>query len=440
MIQPGIVETGAAFLTGKAATKHPASAGDAVGDGFATVLKALFPPQDTVKPESETPSADPLLQNDDDEAIALEEQNDEMPQPPRLDDLGAKQGKLVPQFAENTEITTADLSDSAEAENFTSLRKNAAQNGPKPARHPMPEAATQIEIPTSGDQAVHGSNDAIQDAVKPSTTVPSAVAERSETILPGQAVHHLPAAEGPIFWGASNKAPIRQGVAAHGAGLAAIAPTDTTIVHRYEADAHFPQQGLGDNPAELSQHLPARPEHTLPQPVASQADPTAVPMDAIVKASQELHHPQDAETMTDLDILAVSHASVFQRSEGATQIAPPVRQILQQLTETPINVGDRVEITLSPEELGRVHLSARQTDHGVILLVQAERPETLDLMRRHLPDLMQDLQRMGFGDVSYSDKHPNQHTPQQPKTTQAHAETPAEISQNFAVSGLDLRL
>ncbi len=118
----------------------------------------------------------------------------------------------------------------------------------------------------------------------------------------------------------------------------------------------------------------------------------------------------------------------------------PTRQILHHLSEIPLGSGDRIEVTLSPDELGRVHLSARHTEQGVILLVQAERAETLDLMRRHLPDLMQDLRDMGFGDVSYSDGRPEQQQHGQPGSHPDTQIARVDAIPQFASTGLDLRL
>ncbi len=130
-------------------------------------------------------------------------------------------------------------------------------------------------------------------------------------------------------------------------------------------------------------------------------------------------------------------------SGDSMQQVPEIgRQVLQQLSETPLRNRDRIEVSLTPEELGRVRLSATQTDAGVILIVQAERPETLDLMRRHLPDLMQDLRSMGFGDVSYSDGQEKQNAPGRSgkAITQHQAEIPETLNQTIPTSGLDLRL
>jgi flagellar hook-length control protein FliK len=121
----------------------------------------------------------------------------------------------------------------------------------------------------------------------------------------------------------------------------------------------------------------------------------------------------------------------------------PVAQILPQLADLSVSRGDRIEITLSPDELGRVRLAATQTENGVVLVVQAERPETLDLMRRHMPDLLNDLKDMGFADINYSDGQQHEHT--SPDTGQASAkdtDTPETLPQPSwsAEGGLDLRL
>ena len=125
--------------------------------------------------------------------------------------------------------------------------------------------------------------------------------------------------------------------------------------------------------------------------------------------------------------------------------APALRQILDVTQQMP---AKPVEISLSPEELGRVRLSVSTADTAVQLIVLAERPETLDLMRRHIALLGQQFQAMGFQDVSFSfsawagaqDRKAGSEVPQ------PHQEDPVEEApQNTATTkatgtGLDLRL
>ena len=58
-----------------------------------------------------------------------------------------------------------------------------------------------------------------------------------------------------------------------------------------------------------------------------------------------------------------------------------------------------IDIALHPQELGRLRLSLTPTDAGLVVTIAAERPETLDLLRRHAVDLGQDLRNLGFRDV-----------------------------------------
>ncbi len=53
-------------------------------------------------------------------------------------------------------------------------------------------------------------------------------------------------------------------------------------------------------------------------------------------------------------------------------------------------------VTLSPEELGKVRFQISHGDAGLTVSIIAERPETLDIMRKHIQQLQQDLAENGF--------------------------------------------
>ena len=61
-----------------------------------------------------------------------------------------------------------------------------------------------------------------------------------------------------------------------------------------------------------------------------------------------------------------------------------------------------LELALSPEELGRLTISIKHDGDFVRVTVIADRPETLDLMRRHGGDLVADLRQAGFSGASLS--------------------------------------
>jgi hypothetical protein len=72
-----------------------------------------------------------------------------------------------------------------------------------------------------------------------------------------------------------------------------------------------------------------------------------------------------------------------------------------------LNAGrDRIELRLDPPELGRVEIDLSLVDGRLTATIAAERPETLDLLRRHADVLQRDLVAAGFGgaDVGFSDR------------------------------------
>ncbi len=87
----------------------------------------------------------------------------------------------------------------------------------------------------------------------------------------------------------------------------------------------------------------------------------------------------------------------------ATARAETARAIASQMA-TAINVrphSGAIEVALNPEELGRVSIVLNGRDDGLHLTISAERPETLDMMRRHLSVLEAEFQNFGLGDLSF---------------------------------------
>jgi len=61
-----------------------------------------------------------------------------------------------------------------------------------------------------------------------------------------------------------------------------------------------------------------------------------------------------------------------------------------------------LELTLNPAELGRVRISLTPGDAGIVVTIVAERPETLDLMRRNVDTLAQDFLGLGYGRAEFN--------------------------------------
>lgn len=60
----------------------------------------------------------------------------------------------------------------------------------------------------------------------------------------------------------------------------------------------------------------------------------------------------------------------------------------------------QVEFRLDPPELGAVRFQMDQRSNDLVITIIAERPETLDLMRRHGEQLLADLRQAGFQGAS----------------------------------------
>src|SRR6056297_1599890 len=76
--------------------------------------------------------------------------------------------------------------------------------------------------------------------------------------------------------------------------------------------------------------------------------------------------------------------------------------VARQLAEaTGLAPNGQLEVSLSPEELGRVKLTITPHDAGLAIAIQAERPETLELMRRHIDVLVRELADEGFASLSF---------------------------------------
>lgn len=130
---------------------------------------------------------------------------------------------------------------------------------------------------------------------------------------------------------------------------------------------------------------------------------------------------------------------------------PPqtLRQIADILTQMPARP---VEIALSPEELGRLRMTVRVSEGSIIVNMLAERPETLDLLRRHIDHLSEDFQSMGFENIAFSFAGEGGSAaddgPAENRTTlfaDLDAEEPgphiaSHPSKGISASGLDLRL
>lgn len=113
--------------------------------------------------------------------------------------------------------------------------------------------------------------------------------------------------------------------------------------------------------------------------------------------------------------------------------------------------GQVTELTLHPEELGRVRMQLRTDGAHATIHITTERPEVADLMRRHSSDLAQDYRSQGFTSISlsFSGSGKDQSSAQsEAKVRGAEPDEQTEIAQadpirrgrSIGGGGLDLRL
>ncbi len=110
--------------------------------------------------------------------------------------------------------------------------------------------------------------------------------------------------------------------------------------------------------------------------------------------------------------------------------------------------GKATEIALNPEELGRVRLTLSAVDGALTLVVLADRPETQELLRRHIDVLAQEFRSLGYESVSFSFDADGQSetadnsdgTHDDANALNTHSAETEEVTASMPSIGLDLRL
>ncbi len=140
---------------------------------------------------------------------------------------------------------------------------------------------------------------------------------------------------------------------------------------------------------------------TMPTQVPSDFPRPLVPPPKLVSLPTP---PADEARSRDEALFATSLPAPLGTSQPAGPASPaanpPVPQIAAQitaaLTQGPSGV---TELALSPEELGHVRLRLEPDSANpdrMLVMITVERPETLDLFRRHAGDLAEALRQAGY--------------------------------------------
>ncbi|WP_194287139.1 flagellar hook-length control protein FliK [Tritonibacter aquimaris] len=141
---------------------------------------------------------------------------------------------------------------------------------------------------------------------------------------------------------------------------------------------------------------------------------------------------------------------------NVTQSPDTAQRIAVQLTAAFASKGERkVDVMLNPKELGRVNMQLATSDTGVKVIINAERSDTIDLMRRHAGELEKEFKSMGFETISFEfSSGDRQHQSQQSSepavknATNANVESGDELpvstqpmqTLSLGETGLDMRV
>lgn len=127
------------------------------------------------------------------------------------------------------------------------------------------------------------------------------------------------------------------------------------------------------------------------------------------------------------------------------------QQLAAALSNTGASTDAPLELALDPPELGRVRMQISEISGVMTLMIQAERPETADLMRRHLDLLAQEFAQAGLDAPSVhisqngadqNRQHSGEHTSDAAFTNgdDPAPQAPHRPTIQTASGGLDLRL
>lgn len=195
---------------------------------------------------------------------------------------------------------------------------------------------------------------------------------------------------------------------------------------------------------------------SLPKPIQEMPD-SAVPAVARTEIAKTTLMPDRA---TYYDAVFLTSGQSANSTQAAPQtVAPPAIPTSIPMSELPHQIRQHLstgkqtslELSLAPEELGKLRLLMTPDGDKIRIVVQAERPETLDLLRRNSESFTADLRNSGFAGASFTfggwgDQQPDSKSQKQVINTQAfdtaakNEAAPNPYSAAPKATGLDLRV
>jgi len=149
--------------------------------------------------------------------------------------------------------------------------------------------------------------------------------------------------------------------------------------------------------APLSEPSRDKPVQTVPTPLSPVAVTELSATEPMSTPDRMLAEPCGPEAPTESRRSSdpVSHA----HRAGVEGQTPPERQIVTAVTTS---ASGRTEILLDPQDLGRVRVSLDGNDGALVVTIEAEKPETIDLLRRNADILIEEFRDAGYTSLSFN--------------------------------------
>ena len=139
----------------------------------------------------------------------------------------------------------------------------------------------------------------------------------------------------------------------------------------------------------------------MPQPLSHA--PATAPTDSAAPLFPPADVGQAADSPTRLLGLAEAKTASPEAHFFARHVPSPAGQAAQSIVSAAQNDATRItELTLAPEELGKLRFEIATQDDRLTVRLYAERPETLDLLRRQSDVLLAELRQAGYAQSSLS--------------------------------------
>ncbi|MBZ4022045.1 hypothetical protein CKO11_06190 [Rhodobacter sp. TJ_12] len=254
-------------------------------------------------------------------------------------------------------------------------------------RQPAPAQAQAQTAPRATTMAERRFEAALTETAASDPGADSVEAPPRSTVTTQSVAQTGPSASGPITAPQTPGQPAAQQAAAQRADAAPLETPRETKAR--ETDS---KRQKAEPTADIAQKTPSADTAQPARATAVATDAaTPLPIDA-TEAFAAVSGGERADALT---------TSGQVQNASRTAAASP-QHIAQQLAQAmPTSPDQPVEVSLSPEELGKVRLTLHSHDGAITVNVQAERPETLDLMRRNIDSLARDFREMGYSDISF---------------------------------------